>query len=192
MKRFTLITAFTLIGFLNSNGQDIITKKNGEDIQSKVIEITLGEVKYKKWDNQDGPLISIAKSEILMVRYQNGTKDIFNETYSPAAAKGETENYIAGQKDALQYYRGYKPASNGTLATGLLLSPLIGLVPAFATTSSAPEDINLQYPDPSKMKNQDYYSGYTRKAFQMKKQKVWTNWGITLGITTSLYLLLKR
>lgn len=192
MKRLTLLFTTSFLFAFGSSGQDIITKKNGEDIISKVIELTLNEIKFKKWDNQEGPLISLAKKDILMIRYQNGTKDIFNESISPAAANGETENYIAGQKDALQYYRGYKPASNGTLATGLFLSPLIGLVPAFATTSSAPEDINLQYPDPSKMKNQDYYNGYTKKAFQIKKQKVWTNWGISLGITTTFYLLLKR
>ena len=78
MKRFNILIAIVLLNVFNSIGQDIITKKSGEDITSKVIEITLNEVKFKKWDNQDGPLISISKSDILMIRYQNGTKDLFN------------------------------------------------------------------------------------------------------------------
>ena len=194
MKRFNILIAIVLLNVFNSIGQDIITKKSGEDITSKVIEITLNEVKFKKWDNQDGPLISISKSDILMIRYQNGTKDLFNNETLPSTApsSGESENYKLGQKDAMQYYKGYKGAANGTLATGLLLSPLLGLVPAIATTIQIPEDINLHYPDSNKMKNTDYYNGYTKKSFQIKKQKVWTNWGITFGLGFATYLLLKR
>ncbi len=188
-----VIAIMSLFILINNKvaSQDIITKKTGEDISSKVIEINLNEIKFKKWDNQDGPLISLPKSDILLIRYQNGTKDIFNEHIS-STNYGESENYKAGQKDAIQYYKGYKGAATGTLATGILLSPILGLVPAFATTFQMPEDINLHYPDPSKMKNQDYYNGYTKKSFQIKKQKIWMNWGISLGITTGLYLLLKR
>lgn len=192
MKIKSIVFMLSLISFAG-NSQDIITKKSGEDIQSKVIEINLNEVKYKKWDNQDGPLISISKSEILMIRYQNGTKDIFKEqAITPMSALGEPENFKAGQQDAIQYYKGYKGAATGTLATGLVLSPILGLIPAFATTSNQPQDVNLHYPDPSKMRDQDYFKGYTQKAFQIKKQKVWTNWGITVGLSVGLYLLLKR
>lgn len=193
MKK-SIIILFALVVFIPlAKSQDVITKKTGEDITTKVVEITLNEVKYKKWDNQEGPLISISKSDILMIRYQNGTKDLFNNETLPATANlGESENYKLGQKDAMQYYKGYKGASNGTLATGLLLSPLLGLIPAIATTTQSPEDINLHYPDSNKMKNSDYYNGYTKKSFQIKKQKVWTNWGVTFGLSFAAYLLLKR
>jgi hypothetical protein len=35
-------------------------------------------VKYKKWDNQDGPSYSESKTNIVMIKYQNGTKDVFS------------------------------------------------------------------------------------------------------------------
>jgi hypothetical protein len=60
--------------------QDVLTKKSGDDILAKVLEETSTEVKYKKFDNQSGPTFTILKSELLMVRYENGTKDLFNET----------------------------------------------------------------------------------------------------------------
>ena len=59
---------------------DNIILKNGDEISVKIIEITPDLIKYKKCGNLDGPLFSIYKNEVLLVRYKDGTKDIFNET----------------------------------------------------------------------------------------------------------------
>jgi len=64
--------------------QDVITKKTGEEIKVKVLEVGNSEIKFKKFENQDGPVYSIPRLEILMIRYENGTKDIFNEPAKPA------------------------------------------------------------------------------------------------------------
>jgi hypothetical protein len=53
--------------------------KTSEDIRAKVLEVTTSEIKYKKFDNTNGPTYTILKSEVTMVRYENGTKDIFTE-----------------------------------------------------------------------------------------------------------------
>ena len=57
---------------------DNIILKDGMEISAKIIEITPELIKYKKCGNLDGPLISIYKSDILMLRYADGTKDIMN------------------------------------------------------------------------------------------------------------------
>lgn len=57
---------------------DNIILKNGEEIKAKVIEITQDEIKYKKCDNLNGPIYSIKKVEVLIIKYFNGTKDIIN------------------------------------------------------------------------------------------------------------------
>ena len=59
---------------------DNIILKNGEEISAKIVEITPDIIKYKKCNNLDGPLISIYKSDILMLRYADGTKDIITES----------------------------------------------------------------------------------------------------------------
>lgn len=66
--------------------QDIITLKNGDDVKAKVIDIGTNEIKYKKWDNPDGPAYTLTKGEIFMIKYQNGTKDVFNTTQTAAPA----------------------------------------------------------------------------------------------------------
>ena len=76
MKKVIGILLFVL--FSNALvAQDIITKKDGEDIQAKVLEVLTSEIKYKKFDFQDGPTYTELKSNILMIRYENGLKDIF-------------------------------------------------------------------------------------------------------------------
>ena len=57
---------------------DNIILKDGNEISSKIIEITPNLIKYRKCGNLEGPLISILRSSILMIRYADGTKDIMN------------------------------------------------------------------------------------------------------------------
>ena len=80
--------------------QDIITKRDGVDIEAKVLEVSDEYVKYKKFDYQDGPTYNEKTSEILMIRYENGSKDIFLEkdkvepqnSYKPEVDKAEPQN----------------------------------------------------------------------------------------------------
>lgn len=60
--------------------QDIMVLKNSDEIKSKVIEITDLTIKYKKWENVNGPTYNINKSEVLFIRYENGTKEVINTT----------------------------------------------------------------------------------------------------------------
>ncbi|GHT58889.1 hypothetical protein FACS18945_5060 [Bacteroidia bacterium] len=64
--------------------QDVITLKSGNEIQALVQEIGIDEVKYKKYDNQEGPSYTLKKSEIFMIKYANGSKDVFANEPAPA------------------------------------------------------------------------------------------------------------
>lgn len=78
-----LITICLSLLCYNAFAQDLITKKDGTDIQAKVLEVTTNEVKYKLFDDPDGVTYTARKSELLMVRYESGRKDIFsNSSYS--------------------------------------------------------------------------------------------------------------
>jgi len=57
--------------------QDTIVTKKGEEIKSKIIEITSGTVKYQKYSNLEGPMYSISKEDIVFIKYENGEKDTF-------------------------------------------------------------------------------------------------------------------
>lgn len=70
-----------------AQAQDMLTKRNGEEIAVKVVEITPAEVRYRRTDNPDGPLISVWKSDVFMVRYANGTKEVFMPSATVPAAR---------------------------------------------------------------------------------------------------------
>ena len=57
--------------------QDIIILRDGDEIRSIVQEVGLSEVKYKKYENLTGPVYIVLKKDIFMIKYQNGTKDLF-------------------------------------------------------------------------------------------------------------------
>lgn len=68
-----------LFSFVCSNGfaQDVIVKKDGSTILSKVLEVNTSEIKYKKYSNLDGPTYTILKTELLSINYKNGESEKF-------------------------------------------------------------------------------------------------------------------
>ena len=53
--------------------QDTLSMRSGEAILVKVIEVSTSEVKYKKLGNLIRPVFSMLKSDLLMIKYENGT-----------------------------------------------------------------------------------------------------------------------
>lgn len=193
--RKLIILSILLSVFKLVNAQDVLTKRDGTDIQAKVLEVTTGEVKYKKFDNINGPTFSILKSDLLMVRYENGTKDIFNQQNTNSVANTnfnstpDDNTCFTGKQDALRNYSGQNSGAGWTMATTILTSPLLGLIPAVACSSSAPLDENLKCPNPNLIKDNNYYRCYKDQALETKKKKIWTNYGIGAGVWLAIIVL---
>lgn len=67
----------TFLSFLTVKSQDTIFKKSGDIVIAKVLEISPTEVKYKRFDFQDGPMYIEIKSNLDKIIYSNGVKEIF-------------------------------------------------------------------------------------------------------------------
>lgn len=74
-----------------ARAQDLIVLRSGDELAGKVTEITPDLVKYVKASNPNGPIVSINKSEVFMIKYENGTKEVFDET-PPAKQPENTGN----------------------------------------------------------------------------------------------------
>jgi len=84
MKKLFTLSFIVLCFGICLNAQDIITLKNGDEIQALVQEVGDVDVKYKKFDNPNGPNYTLKKSEIFMIRYANGSRDVFaTESVTP-------------------------------------------------------------------------------------------------------------
>lgn len=77
--RFMILWIVLLIYGLSATAQDIIVFNDGSVERVKVLEINANEIKYKKWDNLEGPLYSVDKSKIMTINYQNGTSEKFSQ-----------------------------------------------------------------------------------------------------------------
>ncbi|GAA3981205.1 hypothetical protein [Hymenobacter antarcticus] len=86
MRTFLL---FILLAFVSgaAHAQDTLVRRNGDELAVKVLEITPTEVKYRRTDNLEGPIVSVWRSDVFMVRYANGTKEVFNSVPAYTAAR---------------------------------------------------------------------------------------------------------
>ena len=65
-----------------AQSQDYLYLINSDTIKSKVLEVNENDVKYKDFENPDGPVYTINKSRIDKIIYQNGKVDYFNSVAS--------------------------------------------------------------------------------------------------------------
>jgi hypothetical protein len=75
-----VIAIFLFLGISKlSHAQDIIIMKKGPQIQAKILEVTETDVKFKRFNNLEGPTVVKPKSEIYMLKYKDGRKVSFGD-----------------------------------------------------------------------------------------------------------------
>ena len=144
----------------------------------KIIEVSSTSVKYKKLDNIDGPIFEIPKSDILMLKYSNGTREVVKtEATSP-----QNLSCYSAQEDARVNYRKKGFSGGGTFLVSTIAGPLLGLIPAIICSSSTPRESKWGVPNQENMKTNEYRICYKNKVRSLKSKRVWTGWGIGLAI----------
>lgn len=74
---------------------DVLVLKNGDELTVKVIEIGTEEIRYVKCDNQSGPVYVVKKSTAFMVKFANGSKEVFTAKEAPQHNNSQ-KNYQTG------------------------------------------------------------------------------------------------
>jgi hypothetical protein len=91
-----LFAIFLLSG--SSFSQDVIFKKGGEKIKTKILQVTPEEITYKLFDEPDGPTYTIDKAKLVKVVYKNGR----TESYVSNASLNDPELYADQLKRAIK------------------------------------------------------------------------------------------
>ena len=64
--------------------QDVIFKKDGSKEEVKVILVNDKEIQFRKFNNPEGPVYTVPKSEIVVVNYENGTVEVMSYAQKPS------------------------------------------------------------------------------------------------------------
>lgn len=97
-RTIKFLTAIIVMVFpLMAHAQDIIVKKDGGTLATKVIEVGQSEVKYKKFNHQDGPTYTILKADVNYINYENGEK----ESFGPAAIKPQQSVVVSQEAQSV-------------------------------------------------------------------------------------------
>ena len=59
--------------------QDIIVTTDAKKIEAQILEVSKSEIKYKEYDNLDGPTFIISTDEIISIIYKNGKVVLYNQ-----------------------------------------------------------------------------------------------------------------
>ncbi len=111
-KLFTLAISF-FFAIPCICAQDIITLKSGDEIKAKVVEISSTEIKYKRFDNLNGPTVVITKADVFTIKYENGTKEVISpvtaqqpivQPATTAIAKTPATSYVPEKTNSIGIY----------------------------------------------------------------------------------------
>ena len=91
MKKGLISLLFLLsCGVWDAAAQDLIVKKDGTNVEAKVLEIGEKDIKYKKASHLDGPTYLVSVANVVYIRFEDGSTDIFSqEDYDRLAAEAK-------------------------------------------------------------------------------------------------------
>tara|TARA_B100001758_G_C18391242_1_gene603051 strand:+ start:516 stop:1496 length:981 start_codon:yes stop_codon:yes gene_type:complete len=107
--------------------QDIIILKDGTEINSIVKEVNQDNIKYLKFSSKEGPIYTKSISDIFMVKYQNGEKDIFNSKDNINRSSNQLFKLGSGELITLYLKESVssKHLTNGTIIKFAVKEPVI-------------------------------------------------------------------
>lgn len=91
MKKIYILIC-CLLSAIAANAQDILVKMDTSEEKVKVLEIGSSDIRYRKFENPDGPVYTIPRSEVFIIRFENGTKEVITEITSSAPTEISTKN----------------------------------------------------------------------------------------------------
>lgn len=153
----------------------------GDSIRAKVMDVGLTEINYFRFDNKEGPTYTILKSDVFMIRYENGTKDIFSNEETADSNKisnltisASTDNCLKGKVDAHLFHG----RESGNFFSGFLFGPF-GVIGAALSSPKPKTTTFVMSKNKDLFKDTFYLSCYKRKARGMNvfySSLGWASW----------------
>jgi hypothetical protein len=207
LKVVGMCLAFSLMCF-GAYSQDLIIKKNGEEVVGKVVKMADDTIHYRMLSDANGPLYYVLRQEVAQVQLatEPGQKQLsqlpqvapvpidYASTSTGRAANTAGSSYNAnelvyrGRQDALMYYKGQGPMWGTAGAT--FLFPPAGLVTGIVMASVRPNIDATFNPNMQLMQEPVYREAFQKQAHRRKIGKAAAGFGIGMGGLVILGLML--
>jgi hypothetical protein len=96
MKKIIFLALLFICSSQLIKAQDKIYRKNGKIIEAKVLEVGAAEIKYKEYNNPDGPIYVLETDRVNKIVFANGKVQVFADNFKDA------ESYIGQAKKAVK------------------------------------------------------------------------------------------
>ncbi|MES2514061.1 MAG: hypothetical protein V4580_07940 [Bacteroidota bacterium] len=87
MRPLVSVLFFLILFALPAYSQDILYTTAGNKLKARVTEINVKDIKYKDFANPEGPTYVIAKTDVVLIQYSNGTIEVINDNPATLAPK---------------------------------------------------------------------------------------------------------
>ena len=95
------VLIFLFLYSLNSFSQDLFIYTDGSELNVKVLRVNKNDISYKKNSNINGPEYVEDKINLFMIKYENGTKDIFiNNSEEKNIKENSQENIVTDTQES--------------------------------------------------------------------------------------------
>lgn len=209
-QQMCLKTAVLSIGMmliaLVSHGQDLIIKKNGDEVVAKIVKVGTDTVHYRMLSDTNGPLHFVLRQDVaqLQLATEPSQKQLnqlpqvtTNDEYAtasagkPAGASGNSykadDLVYQARQDAMMYYKGQGPLWGTAGAT--FLFPPAGLVTGIVMAAVPPNVDATFHPNYQLMREPVYREAFKKQAHKRKVGKAATGFGIGFGALLALALM---
>lgn len=103
MKANCLIFSF-LFAFNFLHAQDTLVKQSGDTLAVILLEVNPENLRYKRFDYQNGPTFTVFKQEIKFVIYANGKRETFEHPVFPLRLKQSSDVDLSIQTSGKYFF----------------------------------------------------------------------------------------
>lgn len=180
MRSFYLL--LLCLGLFTGSAQaqhDVILHIDGREVNARVLVITPVDISYLPTDTAATDTLHVAASQVFLIRYANGTREVIQHAKPAAPALSGADARSMGVMDARKNFRA-PGAFWGTFGATVAYPPA-GLVVGTVIAASRPSPVNIITSDRALLQNPEYMSGYRQQAQRKKLGKAAAGFGTGVG-----------
>ena len=186
-----ILLGLLLLLAVKANSQDIIVKKNGEQIVGKIIALGTDTIQYRYFSDVSGPVQAMARSEVAQLKLVAAADpvEVAAHTYSDekTSINELAQLRLQAKIDANNYYK-----ARGVFWTTMgstMLHPAAGIATG-AVISAIPPEIDSDYnPNRHLMKEPAYRESYQKQARKRKIGKAAAGFGAGAAVLSVVYMV---